>query len=215
MNSQGTTKSNPLPLGSTAILDEWEVTVFECIRRADRLVADANTYNDTARRGSYLVVAYQVTYIGDGDATAGMNLTVGLAGANKILYRDFDAAVDLGDLSYDPPLEAGGTVERAVALDVPDDVIDGGAIFVEEMTFNARRAYWSTRGGDTDLTTTLEPESQPTGELPVADSRESTVQQDGVAVIEALQALGDLYDKGFLSDDEFKAAKARVLKQAD
>ena len=96
MNSQGTTKSNPLPLGSTAILDEWEVTVFECIRRADRLVADANTYNDTARRGSYLVVAYQVIYIGDGDATAGMNLTVGLAGANKILYRDFDAAVDLG-----------------------------------------------------------------------------------------------------------------------
>lgn len=139
-------RDNPLEIGATGMLGDWEVTVDEVNLAASEAIGGANEFNEDPENGNYGLVTLTATYRGDEEGQAGFDLGVTLSGADSRQYSDTDCyAVEPQPMLDEPTVENGGTVTGQFCLDYPDEAVGGDAVlFVEEtLSFDDNRLFWS------------------------------------------------------------------------
>jgi hypothetical protein len=119
------------PVGTTAEVGDWQVTVSNVDTNANGEIEKANQFNEPAD-DQYVLVHYTAKYVGaerTGDAE--MDLSWSFTDAAQVTH-DWDPQVTPTD-SKGAPTEArkGGTVTLDVLFDIPADAIEGGIISVE------------------------------------------------------------------------------------
>ena len=141
------TRDNPLAIGTTAIVGDYEVTLDEFVRDANDQMASANQFNDPAENGQYGLVTLTVTYQGDEEGEPAFDLAVTMVGGNAVQYSDTDCfATEPNPMTEAPTLERGGTYTGQLCLDFPPEALDGSILFVEPLfSFDdADRRWWAT-----------------------------------------------------------------------
>lgn len=87
-----------------------------------------------------------VTFIGEEQGTAGLELLVGLSGAHDEQDTDLDCpAVEPSALYLEPSMEPGATVSGQFCGDYPDEALGpGAALFAEELEPSEEvRGWWA------------------------------------------------------------------------
>lgn len=140
------TRSNPAPLGATARIDDWEVTVTEVNKDAADLVAAENMFNEPPADGrSFVMWTVEAEYVGDESGTAWIDLSWKLVGSegNSFSAGSGDGCGvlpdDLDDAGETFP---GGTVSGNVCVSVEAAQIEGGTILVEGF-FGESRTFFA------------------------------------------------------------------------
>lgn len=151
--SEATTGSrdNPVPLGTVASFEEWDVSVDEVTLDATDEVIGANTFNDEPDNGRYVLVTLTLTYTGDSDGSPMFAFNPVLVGSDARQYQTFDcSAVPPDSMNDAPTLENGGTFTGNECFDVSPEALVGSRLFVEPtMSFSDEaRVYYQMPEGN-------------------------------------------------------------------
>lgn len=94
--SEGGTRDNPLPLGTTITIGtpnapEWRITVGPATLDATDEVLAANQFNDEPEDGfQYAMLSLNFTYIGEDSGIPWVDLSVSFVGSDAVTYQSFD-----------------------------------------------------------------------------------------------------------------------------
>ncbi|AZA08569.1 hypothetical protein [Corynebacterium pseudopelargi] len=128
----GSSRENPLPLGSSIESEDWKVTINSVDLNADDAVLAANTFNDPAPEGQkYILVNYTVEYTGDkaeGEVPSPLVSYVTIDGNTLSALDNFAVAPDQIDTV--DKLYEGGSVTGNQALTAPVDSAQEGVLAV-------------------------------------------------------------------------------------
>lgn len=131
------------PLGESATVGPYVVTVTDVNLEADELIAAENPFNDEPD-GRYVLASLEVTYTGDDEGDPWLDLSVDLAGSDARNYSTTTcSAVSPNRVMDVPTLRNGGQGEFSVCFDVPVEALDDPLIAVEEsFSFRETRVFW-------------------------------------------------------------------------
>lgn len=136
-------REDPLPVGSTALIGDWEVKVVSVNVDAGEEVAKTNEFNDPAPDGSrFVLVNLEGTYTGDESGTFWADVSYKILGSKGNTFETFDVSV----VSPNPVMGTGeafpgATVAGDFVVAVPVDQIEGGAIILEESWGGSRTFF--------------------------------------------------------------------------
>lgn len=136
-------REDPLPVGSTALIGDWEVSVVSVNTDAGKDVARANEFNDPAPDGSrFVLVNLEGKYTGNESGTFWTDVSYKILGSKGNTFETFDASV----VSPNPIMDTseafpGATVSGDFVVAVPVDQIEGGAIILEEVWGGSRTFF--------------------------------------------------------------------------
>lgn len=132
-------------IGESAEVGDYSVTVTDVQLDANDAVQSANTFND-APSGQYVLATLEVTYTGDEEGDAWLDLGVQLAGSDARIYDSSSCmAVTPNPVIDVPTLTNGGKGSFDICFDVPVDALEGPVLYVEEsFSFDDARAAWKT-----------------------------------------------------------------------
>lgn len=116
-------RENPLTLGETAVVDDWEVTIHDVTFDADEQIAAESPVNDSAPEGSsYALIDAEITYTGDGSSTSLLDVGIAYVADSGETHSWTDQFVLTPDeLDRSQELYSGGTARGNVAIAVPED----------------------------------------------------------------------------------------------
>lgn len=132
----------PLPLGASAEIGPWTVTVSDVDLNADDAIIAANPYTDPLppREGRYVLVWLEATYNGEGVSSASMDLRVAIAGSDNRHYIDYDCdANPPNGIWTEPDLSSGGTAAGSACVTMPPEAIDGASVSISR---GRDRVFW-------------------------------------------------------------------------
>jgi uncharacterized membrane protein len=141
-----TASAEALPLGQSAEVGDYTVTVKGVNLNANEAMADENLYNE-APANQYVLVDVSVAYNGDAEGDAWLDLNHVFQGSDSRQYDWADCdAIEPNSVMDQPTLTAGGTADYQVCMDVPTAAIEGGTVFVEDaFSFDGTRVYWASK----------------------------------------------------------------------
>ncbi len=119
----GLSRSNPLPLGTEFVGNNWSITVTGVTRgeEAAQIVADANIFNEPPREGyEYLIADISLTNISEDDEAKAAPHAIDLrvTGDRNTLYPNASVAPPK---RLEGELFPGGTAEGQLVFEVPSD----------------------------------------------------------------------------------------------
>lgn len=150
-------RENPLPIGTTAKIGDYEVAVTEVVLDATQQNLDDNEFNDAPPEGTqYVLVSLSGKYVGDDSGDPGMDLYWKILGSSNNTFdatwspedapSDFypsctlDSMYDIGETFPD------GEWSGRFCILVPSDQAEGSAIILEELSFgDSSRTFWATQ----------------------------------------------------------------------
>lgn len=139
------TRENPLPVGSTAKIGSWEVTLNSVNLDATAAIKKANEFNEAPPAGSkYVMANITAKYIGEESGTFWADMSYKFYGSGG---NTFDTASVVVDKSI---ADAGETFPDAsvtgnLAFQVPADQLEGGAIILEESFTSESRTFFAVK----------------------------------------------------------------------
>ncbi len=140
------TRGNPLPLGTTARIGDWEVKVTEVNLNANEVIASENPFNDPPADGTqFILVTLEAKYVGEESSTFWASMSYKFYGSAGNTFSSGGAVIP------SPIRDAGETFPGAeifgnVLFEVPSDQIDSGAIIMEEsLSFRDTRVFFAVR----------------------------------------------------------------------
>lgn len=129
------TRTNPLPLNTTARIGDWEVTILSVTKDANEQVMAENQFNDPPAEGRQFVMAeVEATYVGEDSGTFWVDMSDKYYGASGNTFgssMEDSCGVIPNGMSDQGETFPDGTVTGNLCWSVPTDQIDGGAIIVE------------------------------------------------------------------------------------
>lgn len=134
----GTSRSNPLPLGTEFKGKDWSIIVSGVIRGKDaaQAIAKANQFNDPPRQGfEYLIANIQITNISDKQEAQSASFAVDLrvTGDKNIVYSRVSV---VPPKSLDGELFPQGKAEGQEVFEIPSDEKNLMFIIGEMMSFD-------------------------------------------------------------------------------
>ena len=117
----GSSRDRPIPFGTPATGQNWQVTVLGITPDATAAVLAENQFNDPPALGTQFYIAtVRVTYIGPGSQSILAALDFGAVGGSAVAYTTFgnSCGVIPSDLPQSTELFTGGTVEGNVCWQV-------------------------------------------------------------------------------------------------
>ena len=140
------TRGNPAPIGTTAVIGDWDVTIIEVDRDGTAAVLAENQFNDGPDEGrSFVLWAIEAVYNGQESGTAWIDLNwkiVGSAGNSFGSGMDDYCGVIPDSVNDAGETFPGGTVSGNVCVSADTDQLDGGTILVEEF-FGGSRTFFA------------------------------------------------------------------------
>lgn len=119
-------------VGDTVALSNWDLTLIEVVENANNQIVNAWQHN-AQPRGQYVLVTYEATYTGSdpiGDPTG--DLLWRFDGSDRVVYKQDFQVTQATVEQWPRKVRSGGTARQQVLFDVPSQVIDGGALSIEE-----------------------------------------------------------------------------------
>ncbi len=134
---------SPIPLGQSAPVGDYVVTVTNVILDGDAVVAGANQFNDPPT-GRYVIVEATAEYVGVTEGNPFWDLSYVFNGTDARQYTDTQCSAVLPNDAIDAPtLNPGGSASFQVCMDVPPAAIDGGVLFFEPLvSYDAGERIW-------------------------------------------------------------------------
>lgn len=134
------TRSNPLPVGQTARVGDWEITVTGSNTDAADEVEAENEFNEPPAEGrQFVLVGLRATYVGDDSGSFIGDLIYQYVGAGGNTFgggatEDYCGVIP-NDIEQTGETFPGATVEGNLCFSVPVDQIEGGSMIIEGFTF--------------------------------------------------------------------------------
>ncbi|GHD05896.1 hypothetical protein [Zhihengliuella salsuginis] len=141
-----TTSVEPLAIGATGQLDDYEVTVDAVNLDAGEEVAAAWEYNEPAE-AQYVLADLTATYTGAEEGVPWIELNVELVGSDSRIYSTTTCSAVLENEGYDQPnLTSGGTASFQSCFDVPAEALEDATLRVSgTLDFNGEPVVWNTK----------------------------------------------------------------------
>jgi hypothetical protein len=140
------TRGNPAPIGATASIGDWDVTITNVDRDATARVLEANMFNDEPVEGrSFVLWEVEAIYTGTESATAWIDLNwkiVGAAGNSFGSGMDDYCGVIPNSINDKGETFPGAVVTGNVCIAAESAQVDGGTILVEEL-FGGSRTFFA------------------------------------------------------------------------
>lgn len=144
------TRDNPLPIGTTITMGDWELSVTDVNLDAAEEIQAENEFNDPPADGRQFVMwEIEATYTGDDSGEPWLDFSWGVVGSAGNTF-DGGGMEDYCGVIPNDIMEAGetfpgGTVTGNVCYSVPSDQVDGSTIRIEEsFSFDDTRAFYAT-----------------------------------------------------------------------
>lgn len=144
---QAADSSQVLALGKSATVGSYEVNVKSVKLDAAKEIKAANPYNEKAS-GQYVVADLSVTFKGDKEGDAWLELMPELVGSDASIYDTSTCMATLKKPASDAPtLTKGGSASYQVCFDVPKNALDDPKLRVSEtISFDDEAsALWATK----------------------------------------------------------------------
>ena len=147
LSDAGEDRDDPVPVGETAAVGDYLLSVVSVTPLADDLIAAENQFNDLPGRGNQFFIArIAVTYVGNETGNPGFDLNVQAVGDRNVGYTTFE---DSCGVTPDDEFSAGelfpdGTVEYNVCWRIDSDDADSLLLYVEELfSFDDERVWFA------------------------------------------------------------------------
>jgi hypothetical protein len=134
-------RENPLPIGTTVILNDgyggiWEITLLPPTLEANGLVQDENRYNDPAPEGfQFALLPVSAKYLGDETGTPAWDLDFSFVSNAGTTHKQYDVSV----VSPDPLSDVN---------ELYKDAIGQGNVVIAIPTLDAELGTWRVDAGD-------------------------------------------------------------------
>jgi hypothetical protein len=113
----------------------------------------------------YLAATIEAEYTGSDKGEPWGDLTVEFSRPGSRITGESDCPIDVDDASKPPPIAPGESGTHSVCIYLPSKKIDDGRISVEEaLAKGGRKAYWSTKGAETEVLPSFAPPPSGTGQ---------------------------------------------------
>lgn len=128
---QVATETDALPLGQSAEVGDYTVTVTAVNLNANDALAQANEFNEPPTN-QYVTADISVVYNGSEEGDPWLDLYAVFAGTDARQYDESTCEAATAAPGVDlPTLTKGGTAEYQVCMDVPAEATEGGTLFLE------------------------------------------------------------------------------------
>ena len=144
------TRSNPLEIGTTIEMGEWELAVTDVTLDATEAVLAENQFNDEPAAGrQFVMFAVDASYVGDESGDPWLDFSWAIVGSEG---NTFGASGDTDDycgviphsLNDQGETYPGGTVSGNVCIAAESAQLAGGTIRIEEsLSFEDTRAFYT------------------------------------------------------------------------
>jgi len=143
---QAADSAQVLALGTAATVGSYEVTVDAVNLNGAKAIKAVGEYNPKAK-GQYVLADLSVTYQGDEEGTAWIDLNPELVGSDARIYDTSTCSAMTETPATDTPnLTKGGSASYQVCFDVPKAALDDAKLRVSEtMSFDDDAALWATK----------------------------------------------------------------------
>lgn len=131
------TRDNPLPLGTTVSSSDWDVTVNSVDLDASAAIQAENPFNEEPAEGNvYIMAEVTATYTGSDPEGDMPYVTVEYVSAGGNSFASHDAmVVTPDDFDSMETLYEGASTTGNIAVEVPQDDLDGGTLRVSPSIF--------------------------------------------------------------------------------
>ena len=140
------TRGNPAPIGATATIGDWDVTILDVDTDATARILEENQFNDPPADGrSFVMWEVEATYMGTESGTAWIDLDWKIVGSEGNSFgsgMDDSCGVAPNDLFNKGETFPGGVVTGNVCIAAETAQLDGGTILVEEL-FGGSRTFFA------------------------------------------------------------------------
>lgn len=140
-------RENPVPVGQTATVGDYEVTVVSVAPFANDIVAAENPFNEAPATGSQFSIAtVSTTYVGSDSGSPAFELNFQSVGVSNSSYTTFNNSCGVvpNDQFLVSELFTGGTAEFNVCWSIESSDADSLVMYVESiLDFNAQPVWFS------------------------------------------------------------------------
>lgn len=137
-------RAEPLPVGESANVGDWDVTITKILPDANAIVTAKDEYSQPPTKGRYMIVTADIAYAGSDEGTPRFDLDFVLSGSDAVQYASSSCYARVGERG-DSTLEPGGKVSVTLCIDTTPEAVKGASLFVEDRTKYGQdrvRAYW-------------------------------------------------------------------------
>jgi hypothetical protein len=127
-------RDQPIPIGESAKVGDWILTVDSVNPAADELILSENTFNEPPDPGyQFFMVTLSMTYDGAESAQPSSELSFKAVGASNVAYDEFSPGCGVVplDLSLAGEVFTGGTIEGNVCFAVKSEDASSVVMYVE------------------------------------------------------------------------------------
>ncbi len=127
-------RGNPLPLGETVTVADWNIAVTGVIEDATAVVLGENTFNEPPADGrQFFIVAIEATYDGAASDMLFASTLFNVVGSRAVSYTGADSCgVVPNELDAFSEVFPGGTVAGNLCWSVHSDDVDGLVFYLQE-----------------------------------------------------------------------------------
>lgn len=140
-------RENPLPVGQSARVGDWEVLVVGTTPNATEQVLTENQFNDPPAEGrQFFIVNLEATYVGEESGTFWVDVSASTVDDANVTYETFEDGCGSIPDSIDDSGEAflGGTVTGNLCWSVSSEQVGSLVMFVEpSFSFNGERVWFA------------------------------------------------------------------------
>ena len=136
------TRGNPAPIGTTASIGDFDVTIVGVDRDATARILEENMFNDDPREGhAFVMWEVEAIYTGTESGDPAWDLSWKIVGSEGNSFDD-SCGVTPDNLRDVGETFSGGTAKGNVCVSAQVSQLDGGAILVEEL-FGGSRTFFA------------------------------------------------------------------------
>lgn len=149
------TRENPLPLGTRAMVGDYEIAVTEAVLDATQQNLDNNEFNEAPPEGTqYVLVSLEGKYVGEDSGDPGIDLMWKMLGPGNntfdSLWQPDDAPDDFYpsctlDTMYDTrEVFPDGEWTGKICILMPSDQVEGSSVIIEAFSLGETdRTFWA------------------------------------------------------------------------
>jgi len=138
----GTTRDNPIPVGTSAAVGDWQIVVQSVTPDGWPMIHANDEYTSPPPAGSQdFIAAIQATYTGPGSGRVGDRLSA--VGPSAVGYDAWDCGTVPNELPFSTEVFHGGTISGNVCWQVAAGDADALVMYSDPDFDSARRVYFS------------------------------------------------------------------------
>lgn len=148
---EGNSRTNPVPMGETASIDGWDITVVDTIQDATNIVRDENQFNEPPQEGrQYFIATIEATFTGEGtdedSSQFWLDVTTNVVDNNSVTYSAMDDYCGVIPNSLEDVSEVfeGGTITGNLCWPVDSEQVGSLVMFAEPLfSFSGDRTWFA------------------------------------------------------------------------